>query len=228
MDILIACEESQTVLKEFLKRGHNAYSCDIENCSGGIPERHIKRDVIPLLNGKCNFETCDGVTHTLYKNWDMIIAFPPCTHLAVSGARHFEKKRENGQQLKAIQFFLQFMNCDCKKIAIENPVGIMSGTDYMKKYYPQYYLMTCEPSQYIQPYMFGDKARKKTGLWLHGLPLLKPTNIVEPELEYYTKKDGSITSFSKGFSSGFSSKERSKIRSKTFPGIAKAMAEQWG
>lgn len=230
MRILVACEESQAVTKELRALGHTAFSCDIVECSGGYPEWHIKDDVIPLLNinSKDTWEiirTSDGKTHEIDK-WDMIIAFPPCTHLAVSGARHFEKKRVDGRQRDAIEFFSKILNADCEKIAVENPVNII-GTDYIKEWFPQFqYLPNC--TQYIQPFEYGDKARKKTCLWLKGLPNLQPTKIVEPELVTYTRKDGRKTTFSADFSSGFKQEERAKARSKTYPGIAKAMAEQWG
>lgn len=136
MKILVACEESQEVTKELRKLGHEAYSCDIIPCSGGHLEWHIMQDVLPLLNGNCSFKTCDGLEHTIYGKWDMIIAFPPCTHLAVSGAPHFEKKRSDGRQRIGIEFFSNFLNADCEKIAIENPVGIISGGDYIKEHFP--------------------------------------------------------------------------------------------
>lgn len=226
MKVLVACEESQRVCIEFRKIGHEAYSCDIEPCSGGHPEWHIQGDVLPLLNGNCDFKTVNGDLHHLTGKWDMIIAFPPCTHLAVSGARHFKKKRADGRQLKAIQFFSEFLKADCVKIGIENPVNII-GSDYIKEWFPEYsYMPKC--AQYIQPYEYGEKARKKTGLWLKGLPKLIPTKIVQPELVEYTRANGKKTTFSKGFCSGFKKEERSKVRSKTYLGIAKAMAEQWG
>ena len=202
MRILVACEESQAVTKELRRLGHEAYSCDIQECSGGHPEWHLQQDVIPLLSEK----------------WDMIIAFPPCTDLAVSGARHFAKKRADGRQQRSIDFFMQFVNADCPRVAIENPIGIMSS-HYRK------------PDQIIQPYQFGDHARKSTCLWLKGLPKLEPTNIVDP---------GEIMrgGFSVGASANYARDENGKIlpwndprtakaRSKTFHGIARAMAEQW-
>lgn len=201
MKILVACEESQAVTKELRKRGHEAYSCDIEKCSGGHKEWHIKGNVIPLLNGYCKFKTDDGKVHTINKRWDMIIAFPPCTDLAVSGARYFEQKRKDGRQQKAIEFFMKFVNAKCDKIAIENPVGIMS-TNYRK------------PDQIIQPWQFGHGETKKTCLWLKNLHPLKHTNIVNEREQRIWKMPPS--------------KNRAKIRSKTYPGIAKAMAEQWG
>ena len=228
MRILVACEESQRVTKQFRKKGHMAFSCDIVDCSGGHPEWHIKEDVLPLLDGNCRFRTCDGQKYHLNGKWDMIIAFPPCTHLAVSGARHFEKKRADGRQREGIEFFCKILNADCDKVVVENPVNIISG-DYVKRWFPDLckkYNLPIKPTQHIQPYEFGNKARKKTALWIKGLPLLQPTKIVEPELEYYTKKDGSITSFTKGWSS-FKEDERAKMRSKTYSGVAKAMAEQW-
>ena len=204
MKILVACEESQAVTKELRKLGHEAYSCDLLPCSGGHPEWHLQQDVIPLLKEK----------------WDMIIAFPPCTHLAVSGARHFEQKRKDGRQQQGIDFFMKFVNADCPRIAIENPIGIMSSI-YRK------------PDQIIQPWMFGDKFTKSTCLWLKGLPKLEPTNIVEKGefIEWICKKTGKKKRQAKWFFEALknakNNEERSIIRSKTFPGIAKAMAEQW-
>ncbi|MBO5869527.1 MAG: DNA cytosine methyltransferase [Clostridia bacterium] len=198
MKVLVACEESQEVCKAFRERGHEAFSCDILDCSGGHPEWHLKQDVTPLLS----------------KEWDLIIAFPPCTDLATSGARWFEEKRKNGTQQKSIDFFLLFTNCKCNKIAIENPVGIMSSI-YRK------------PDQIIEPYMFGDPFEKKTCLWLKGLPLLTSTNIVEPPPRLYFPSGKSMPEwYSKAFN--LPKAERARLRSKTFPGIAHAMAEQWG
>lgn len=229
MKILVACEESQAVTIELRKLGHEAYSCDILKCSGGHPEWHIQQDVIPLLNGNCTFVTCDGTEHTLNTKWDMIIAHPPCTHLAVSGARHFEKKRLNGSQEKAIEFFMSIYNADCDKICVENPVNIISG-NYIKEHFPQLaerYNFPIKPSQIIQPYYFGEPHRKKTCLWLKGLPLLIPTNVVEViDIKTYIKRNGKITTYSDWYNKG--GKERQKMRSRTFLGIAKAMAEQWG
>jgi len=197
MKILVACEESQAVTIELRKLGHEAYSCDIVECSGGHPEWHLMQDVVPLLKEK----------------WDMIIAFPPCTHLAVSGARHFAKKIADGRQQQGIDFFMLFANADCDKIAIENPVGIMS-TKWKK------------PNQIIQPYMFGDPYKKTTCLWLKGLEKLEPTNIVEVcDLRTYKCKSGKEVTFSDWINKG--GKGRQKQRSKTFTGIAKAMANQW-
>ena len=221
MKVLIACEESQAVCKAFREKGHEAYSCDIIECSGGHPEWHIKQDVLPLLNGGCNFTTTDGVQHFVEGKWDLIIAHPPCTYLTVTGNRWFnvEKYGEKAiQRMKdreiAAGFFMKFANADCERIAIENPIGCMS-TMYRKA------------DQVIQPYWFGDAARKSTCLWLMNLPLLKPTDMVEPDVYYYVAKNGKIKSDSK-WRSQCSAAERARVRSKTFPGIAKAMAEQWG
>ncbi len=230
MNILVACEESQRVCSALRNVGNNAFSCDVIDCSGGHKEWHIKEDVLPLLNGNCRFRTQDGVEHSIVGKWDMIIAFPPCTRLCSSGQRwcHYgteeyrnEKKLEREQ---AVGFFMSFVKADCEKIAIENPIGIMS-TRYKK------------PSQVIEPYMFGDPHRKPTCLWLKGLPLLEPTNIVKVvDIKRYKRKNGGVTTFSdwmnpkdeNGKYLTWKSPETKKIRSKTFIGIAKAMAEQWG
>lgn len=195
--VLVACEESQAVTIEFRKLGHEAYSCDIEPCSGGHPEWHLQQDVTPLLE----------------QDWNLIIAFPPCTHLAVSGAAWFEQKRKDGRQQQGIDFFMLFANAKCTRIAIENPVGIMSN-------------VWRKPDQIVQPYYFGDPFKKSTCLWLKNLPTLSPTNIVD-EGEKVTFNSGK--SMPKWYSDAFKlpPKERAKVRSKTFPGIAKAMAEQW-
>jgi len=195
--ILIACEESQEVCKSFRQLGHEAYSCDILPCSGGHPEWHIQGDVLPILE----------------QDWDMVIAFPPCTHLAVSGARHFKQKIKDGRQQEGIDFFMKFANCKCPRVAIENPVGIMS-TKWRK------------PNQIIQPYQFGEPFSKSTCLWLKGLPNLKPTNLVDKGEQV---KFASGKSMPKWYSDAFKlpPKERSIARSKTFPGIAQAMAKQW-
>jgi hypothetical protein len=235
MRILVACEESQAVTIELRKLGHEAYSCDIIDCSGGRPEWHIKQDVLPLLNGSCTFYTTDGTVHSLNGKWDMIIAFPPCTHLAVSGAAHFEKKRLDGRQRWGIEFFMNFINADCDKIAIENPIGIISG-DYIGKHFPDLakkYNTPIKPNQIIHPWEYGDSYEKSTCLWLKGLPNLVPTNIVSKGefKEWVDKKTGNIKRqplwFFEALKNSKSSEDRAKLRSKTFPGIAKAMAEQW-
>lgn len=197
MKILVACEESQTVTVEFRNRGHEAYSCDILSPSGNHPEWHIQ----------------DDVKNVAEKDWDMIVAFPPCTHLASSGARWFSAKQKDGRQLQGIDFFLYFTQLDCPKIAIENPVGIMSSK-YRK------------PDQIIQPYQFGDSYQKTTCLWLKNLPKLIPTNIVSKG-DFVLTKAGKKKPKWYADSFSLSSSERSKVRSKTFPGIAKAMASQW-
>lgn len=234
MKILVACEESQAVTKEFRAKGHEAFSCDIIDCSGGHPEWHIKGDVLPLLDGDCNFKTSDGFDHSIVGNWDMIIAFPPCTHLAVSGAAHFEKKRKDGRQREAIEFFMKFLNADCKNIVIENPIGIISG-DYISKHFEDLqtkYSFPIKPNQIIHPWMFGDNQPKSTCLWIKGLDNLKPNITTEPEMEYFewVDKKGNKKRQAKWFYNALSlpPSERAKVRSKTFPGIAKAMAEQWG
>ena len=232
MKILVACEESQAVTSELRSLGHEAYSCDILPTSGNHGEWHIQDDVLPLLNGDCTFCTADGTPHSVYGKWDMIIAFPPCTHLAVSGAAWFEKKRASGEQREGIEFFMNFVNADCPKIAIENPVGIISG-DYISKWFPdlqEKYGFPIKPTQKIQPWQFGDEAQKSTCLWLKGLPPLAPTKIVgKGEMKANNRKDGSVEYRAKWFEDArrLSPEERSKARSKTFPGIARAMAEQW-
>ena len=221
MKILVACEESQRVTMEFRARGHEAYSCDIIDCSGGHPEWHIKEDVLPLLNGNCEFKTVDGTVHKVDGKWDMIIAFPPCTYLTVTGNRWFNVERYGDKALKriedrkeAIQFFLSFANADCDKIAIENPVGVMS-TEWRK------------PNQIINPWQFGDPFEKKTCVWLKGLPNLEATDVVEvPERKQFASGKSMPAWYADAFS--LPKEERAKLRSKTFPGIAKAMAEQWG
>lgn len=204
MKILVACEESQAVTIELRELGHEAYSCDIEPCSGGHPEWHLQQDVVPLLKEK----------------WDMIIAFPPCTYLTVTGNRWFNVEKYGDKAIKrirdreeAIKFFMMFANADCERIAIENPIGIMS-TSWRK------------PDQIIQPYEFGDPYEKKTCLWLKGLPKLLPTNIVKPPPRTKFNSGKTMpTWYAEAFR--LPKEERAKLRSKTFPGIAKAMAEQW-
>ena len=235
MRILVACEESQAVAIAFRERGHEAYSCDIQECSGGHPEFHIQGDVLNFLNpvvlfpGELpgiQFFTMDNEYHYFLGKWDMIIAHPPCTYLTVTGNRWYNVDRygEKAIQRKkdrqdAVKFFMEFVSADCDKIAIENPVGYMS-THYRK------------PDCIIQPYEFGHPARKKTCLWLKNLPSLIPTNIVDPgeilpggysvgaSANYATDENGKILSWN--------DPRTAKIRSRTFPGIARAMAEQWG
>ncbi len=235
MKVLIACEESQRVCQAFREKGHLAFSCDIIECSGGHPEWHIKQDVLPLLNGNCSFTTCDGITHTITERWDMIIAFPPCINLCSTGASTFKQKREDGRQEKSIIFFATIMNADCEKIVIENPVGIISGK-YIKEHFPhlcEKYGLPKKATQIIQPWMFGDKYQKTTCLWLKGVKPLAPAITVKPQLEFYEwtdSKTGKIKRQPLWYyeAAKTNKKEKSKIRSKTFPGIAAAMAAQWG
>jgi hypothetical protein len=212
MNILLACEESQAVTIELRKRGHNAFSCGILPCSGGYPEWHIQDDAI-------------NTAYDPLRNWDMLIGFPPCTDLAVSGAAWFKQKRENGSQERAIRFFMKLWGAPVAMIALENPVNILGGK-YVQTYFPALYeelALPLKPAQYIEPYFFGDEANKKTGLWLKNLPKLRPTNMVDGS-KYITSPSGKRYpewSWKTGGGSGH-------IRSKTFPGIAKAMAIQWG
>lgn len=243
MKILVACEESQAVTTELRKLGHEAYSCDIIECSGGHPEWHIMQDVLPLLNPSqipiwdgnttikgIEFKTCDGKEHFICGKWDMIIAFPPCTHLAVSGARHFEKKRADGRQREGIEFFCKFLNADCDRIVIENPVGIISG-DYIQKYFPdlaEKYGLPRKPSQIVQPYEYGHPNKKTTCLWVKGLSKLVPTEIINPEPDFVYPNGKKYPNWMmETLKKCKTPEERSTARSKTFPGIAKAMAEQW-
>lgn len=232
--ILVGCEESQEVTKRFRERGVEAYSCDIIDCSGGHPEWHIKQDILPLLNGNCTFKTCDGVEHKIESKWDAIIAFPPCTHLATSGAAWFEKKREDGRQRFGIDFFGKVMNADCDKIVLENPVNIISG-NYIKEFFPdlcEKYGFPIAPTQRIHPWMFGDNFSKNTCLWIKGLPQLVPLTTEKPEMEYVywtDKKTGKQKRQNKWYADAFklSPEERAKVRSKTFPGVAQAMVDNW-
>ena len=202
MKVLIACEESQTVCKAFREKGHEAYSCDIQECSGGYPEWHIRDDVLKILSDK----------------WDLIIAHPPCTYLTVTGNRWFNEEKYGDEARKrllnrseAIKFFMAFSKLP--RVAIENPVGVMS-TIWRK------------PDQIIHPWMFGDEASKATCLWLNGLPKLIPTNIVSKG-ETVTYESGK--KMQKWYADAFKlpPKERQKLRSKTFKGIADAMADQF-
>lgn len=217
MNILVGCEESQAVTIEARKRGHNAFSCDIIECSGGHPEWHIKRSVLPLLNGRCSFQTMDGTTHTIDGRWDMIIAFPPCTKTSNAGARHLYaggmlniQRYYDGLCGKAL--FLAIWAADCDKVIIENP------TPSKVFDYP-------EPTQAVQPYEHGHPFTKKTLLWERGVEPLKPTNIVEPERTWCPS--GSYSGKHGEKHRGMFTTDRAKNRSKTFPGIARAMIEQW-
>ena len=220
MKVLVACEESQRVCIAFREQGHEAYSCDIIDCSGGHPEWHIKQDVIPLLNGMCKFSTCDGTNHHIDGKWDLIIAHPPCTYLTVAANKYYNVdkygdkaiKRQSERE-KAIRFFMKFINADCDKICVENPIGVMS-TSYKK------------PTQIVQPYEYGTPERKSTCLWLKGLSELYPTDIVK--FTPIVFKSGKTDSKLHYETFKLPADERARERSKTFPGIAKAMAEQWG
>ena len=194
MAVLIACEESQVVTAAFRAMGIEAYSCDLEPCSGGRPEWHLQQDVLPLLK----------------EYWSMIIVFPPCTHLSVSGARWFKEKRADGRQQSGIDFFMKFTETDCPKVAIENPVGIMS-TVFRK------------PDQIIQPWMFGHETTKATCLWLKGLPHLQPSNLVSMGgRQHYASGKSSPQWHAK------SGKGCGKQRSVTYAGVGEAMAVQCG
>lgn len=231
LNVLIACEESQRVCTEFRNLGHNAYSCDILSCSGGHPEWHFKQDVLKVIKNKGGIlQTGDSMY--IKGNWDIMIAHPPCTFLAVSGARWYyhpedkdlpmtqrrphpkfpnrAKDREDG-----VDFFIALASADIDHIAIENPVGIMN-TRFRK------------PDQIVQPYHFGDSASKKTCLWLKNLPPLEYTNIVDPG-EFIEFESGRKIAkwYSDGLTKTKSAEERRTWRSKTFPGFAKAMATQW-
>lgn len=221
MKVLVACEESQRVTIEFRKLGHLAYSCDLLDCSGNHPEWHIKKDVTLLLNGNCIFHTVDGAEHEISGKWDMIIAFPPCTYLTVTGNRWFSYEKYGDKAIQrmldrndAIKFFMKIANADCDKIAIENPVGIMS-TKWRK------------PDQIIHPYQFGDSYEKRTCLWLKGLQKLIQTKIVDvpDRIQFKSGKTMAKWYLEAG---NLSKEQRALVRSKTFPGIAKAMATQWG
>lgn len=184
MKVLCACEESQAVCLAFRSLGIESYSCDLLPCSGGHPEFHLQCNVLDVL----------------HQPWDLVIALPPCTDLCSSGARWFSRKRSDGSQQQSIDFFMQFVNCSCPHVAIENPIGIMSSL-YRK------------PDQIIQPWMFGHGETKATCLWLKNLPLLYATDIVPGRIHR-------IHNMSPSFN-------RSFLRSKTYPGIAQAMAFQW-
>ncbi len=227
MKVLIACEESQEVCKAFRARGHEAFSCDIQDCSGGHPEWHIQGDVLPLLNGNCTFTTRGGQTVTIGEKWDLIIAHPPCTYLSNVSTRWFSLRVTPAekvvsrweQRAKAAVFFMRFVLADCPKIAVENPVGWMSSA-YRK------------PDQIISPWQWArdendteNYCSKKTCLWLKGLPKLEGNGIFDrfDNGKIYGK-------YSNGKNKTWEDccVRSSKSRSKTFPGIAKAMAEQWG
>ena len=226
MNVIVACEESQRVCTAFREKGHRAFSCDIIECSGGHPEWHIQQDVIPLLNGDCEFKTADGKHHIQNGRWDMIIAHPPCTYLTNCATKSFSLKCNPAEKVvkrwedraMAAVFFMRFILADCEKVAVESPVGFMSKA--FRK-----------PDQIIEPYYFASGVddednyfTKRTCLWLKGLPLLRKTNdLPRPVLEKYITQNGKTKSIC-----WVMKNHGSKNRSKTFPGIARAMAEQWG
>lgn len=231
MKILVACEESQVVCAAFRERGHEAYSCDIQEPSGSHPEWHIMEDVLPILDGNCRFFTMNGEEHRLFGKWDMIIAHPPCTYLSVAGNHCYSLRLNPAEKVdarikcrdEAALFFMRFVDADCERICIENPVGYMN-THYRK------------PDQIIHPYYFAkdenDKINyqlKRTCLWLKNLPLLIcDKNKTPPGPLYVTKESGKKVYWTEGIKCCKGEKTRAKARSKTFPSIANAMAEQWG
>jgi hypothetical protein len=230
-NVLVACEESQAVTRELRLLGHNAYSCDLLPCSGGHPEWHFNIDVFEVIENKGG-TLQNGRKVKIKNNWDIMIAHPPCTYLAVSGAQWYyhpddkhlpiEKRRPHPKypnrakdREDAVEFFIALANAPIDKIVIENPVGIISSR--FRK-----------PDQVVQPFMFGDEARKTTCLWLKNLPKLEPTNMVgEGERIYFKSGKSQPKWYSDAFVQSKSHEERRTMRSKTFIGMAKAMAEQW-
>ena len=221
MNVLVACEESQRVCKAFRNRGHNAFSCDILEPSGGRPEWHILGDVLPIISGRCEFRDMRGGWHEIQNKWDLIIAHPPCTYLSNAGACRMYKVINGERWINAARyelmldgrdFFYKFLNADCDKIAIENPT-------------PMKICGLPKPSQIIQPYMFGHPYSKRTLLWLKGLPCLWPTEIVAEHVPYLPSN---TSNFAKGNGGSRGAIRGSKNYSKTFTGIAEAMADQWG
>ena len=217
MNVLVACEESQEVCKAFRKLGANAYSCDIIECSGGHPEWHIQQDVILLINGNCSFKTVDEIEHTVDGEWDLLICHPPCTYMSKAGARWMYPTAGNVDPeryrlaMEAKEFFMKFINANCKHIAVENPR-------------PLKVVGLPKPTQIIQPYEYGHPYSKATLLWLKGLPKLNPTDIQEHYTPYLPSNTGA---FSRGGGGSRGVAHDAKTASKTFPGVAKAMAEQW-
>ena len=218
MRVLVACEESQEVCKAFREKGHEAFSCDIQDCSGGHPEWHIKGDVLPLIDGDCTFQTCDAHTHTQTGPWDMIIAFPPCTYMTNSSAVRMRVKGEivterYEKAMEAKEFFMRFYNAKCGKVVIENPLPLkIVGL-------PPY-------SQTIQPWEHGHPYSKRTCLWLRGVPPIMATDILS---WYEPYVNGGCKDAHGNYRRFQGRKERDpKTRSKTFPGIARAFAEAWG
>lgn len=221
MKIIVACEESQTVCKAFRERGHEAYSADIQEPSGGHPEWHILGDVLPLINGDCTFFTMDGRAHNISGEWDLIIAHPPCTYLTVTGNRWYNIDRYGDKAIQrhkdrkeAINFFMLFANAGCEKIAIENPVGIMSSA-------------WRKPDQIIQPWQFGDAFEKRTCLWLKGLPRLQPTNIVDIPPRKVFDSGKSMPAWYAGAWT-LPKEERAKLRSKPFRALPRLWQNNGG
>ena len=219
MNVLIACEESQRVCKAFRARGHRAFSADIQECSGGHPEWHILGDVLPLLNGNCNFMLQNRERERQDGRWDLIIAHPPCTYITNAGARwlYAGKQLNTDRYIKGLEgsiFLLKMLAADCDKVVVENPMP--SSIFNLPKY-----------TQIIQPYEFGEPYSKKTCLWIRGLEPLKPTNVLTEYKPYCSSGSYSKTHDEK-YKGVSRSGGASKIRSKTFIGIAEAMAEQWG
>ena len=235
MRVLVACEESQTITKEFRARGHEAFSADIQPCSGGHPEWHIQGDVLILLDGNCVFTTQDGTVHVFAGRWDLIIAHPPCTYLSSVNNRHMSLRINPPEKvaareklmMEALDFFMKFINAPCDRICVENPQG------YVSRLYRK-------PDQTIHPYMFAESVddtenyhMKRTCLWLKGLPKLITNDLPKPEpLKTYINIQGKVKRRYFEENHGVINGEKhggndSSARSKSFPGIAKAMSEQW-
>ena len=220
MKILVACEESQAVTIELRRLNHEAYSCDIIPCSGGHPEWHIMQNVLPLLNGNCSFKTMDGKEHEITSKWDLLICHPPCTYLSNAGARHLWKGQKLNEEryqkgLEAKAFFETLWKADCDRVVVENPVP-------SRIYELPPYTQTVQPHDYYgkeHPYT------KKTCLWERGVKPLVPVEPVQPIATWCPS--GSYSHKHQDKPRGMFTKDRAKNRAKTFPGIAKAMAEQW-
>lgn len=235
MKVLVACEESQRVCCAFRELGHEAYSCDIEPCSGGHPEWHIQQDALPLIDGECSFQTVDGAWHEIQGRWDLLIAHPPCTYLTSAGTRHYSLKMNPPEKVEArikkrdeaVEFFLKFWNAKRECVVIENLVGYMN-THFMK------------PTQIIHPYYFAkdendseNYVQKRTCLWIRGKnPLKRVSFLKKPEPKYFCQGEkckGKAIGWCEGIKGTTGGQAgRAKARSKTFPAVAKAMAEQWG
>ena len=220
MNILVACEESQSVTIEMRKLGHRAFSCDLIECSGGHPEWHIIGDCEHLINGSVMFQTMDGNLHMQQKAWDMIIAHPPCTYLTSAGSMWMFRFDVNGEKWinadrygkmrEAVRFFMRILQADCERICVENPA-------------PMHICELPAYDQIIEPYMFGHPYKKRTCLWLQGLPMLRETDRVQPKFVWVDTGKGKLNRTKIGADKSRNARERSK----TFPGIARAMAEQW-